>query len=67
MQLKAAKIITRRRIWRSAKEGREGPDVPDVGLLHFLAVRRAVMSSVIRCRRGLMDFSGIESSCLTWG
>jgi hypothetical protein len=30
MQLKAAKVLARGRVWRSAEEGREGPDVPDV-------------------------------------
>ena len=34
MQLKAAKVLARRRIRRSAEEGCEGSDVPDVILLH---------------------------------
>jgi hypothetical protein len=37
MQLKAAKVIARGRVRRPAEEGREGFDVPDVGLLNLLA------------------------------
>jgi hypothetical protein len=29
--------------------------------------RRALMSSIMRCRSGLMGLSDIESSCLAWG
>jgi hypothetical protein len=38
MQLQATKVVARGRVGRPAEDGREGPDVPDVGLVHFLAV-----------------------------
>jgi hypothetical protein len=65
MQLKAAKVIARRRVRRTAEEGREGPDLPDVGLLHFLAVtaRRHVVDHALTQRADwLVGHS--ESSCL---
>jgi hypothetical protein len=68
MQLKAAKIIARGRVRRPSEEGREAPDVPDVGLLHFLAVtpRRHVVDQALTQRvDGLVGHS--ESSCLAWG
>src|SRR5271166_4606031 len=36
MQSISAKVLARRRIWRPPEEGREGPDVPDIVLLHLL-------------------------------
>src|SRR5271170_5797546 len=52
MQLKAAKVIARGRVRRPAEEGREGSDVPDVGLLDFLAVtaRRHVVDHALTQR-----------------
>jgi len=65
--LKAAKVLPRRRIWRPAEEGREVPHVPNVVPLGASVNRRAVMSSIMRWRNGLMGLSGIEGSCLAWG
>jgi len=48
MQLKAAKVLPRRHIWRPAEEGREGPHVPNVIPLGVFGERRAVMSSIMR-------------------
>ena len=68
MQLKAAKVLLRRRIWRPAEEGREVPDVPDVVLLDFSVepARRHVVDHALTQRAdGLVGHR--ESSCLAWG
>ena len=62
MQLKTAKVLARRRVRRPAEEGREGSDVPDVGLLHLLAKTARVMSSIMRGRSGLMGLSDIAKA-----
>jgi hypothetical protein len=67
MQLEAAGIVARGRVRRPAEEGREVPDVPDVGLLRFLAVttRRHVDQALTKRANELVGHS--ESSCLAWG
>ena len=68
MQLKTAKVIARGRVRRLAEEGREGSDVPDVGLLHLLAItaRSHVVDHALTQRAdGFVGDS--ESSCLAWG
>jgi hypothetical protein len=62
MQLKAAKIVARRGVRRPAEEGRKGPDMPNVVLPGRFAEPRAVMSSIKRCRSGLMGLSGIAKA-----
>ena len=68
MQLIAAKVLARRRVRRPAEEGREGPHVPDVVLLHLLLepARRHVVDHALTQRAdGLVGHR--ESSCLAWG
>src|SRR5271166_1831894 len=68
MQLKAPKVLARRRIWRPAEEGRESPDVSDVVLLHLLlepARRHVVDHALTQRANGLLRHR--ESSCLAWG
>ena len=68
MQLISAKVLARGRVRRTAEEGREVPDVPDVVLLHLLLepARRHVVDHALAQRAdGLVEHR--ESSCLAWG
>ena len=68
VQLKAAKVLARRRVRRPAEEGREGPDVPDVILPHLLlepARRHVVDHALAKRADGLLEHR--EDSCLAWG
>jgi len=67
MQLKAAKIFARRRVRRSAEEGREVPHVANVVPLGVFAepARRHVVDHALPQRAdGLVRHR--ESSCLAW-
>jgi hypothetical protein len=66
-QLKAAKVLARRRVRQPAEEGREGPDVPDLILLHLLlepARRHVVDHALAKRADGLLEHR--EDSCLAW-
>jgi hypothetical protein len=68
MQLKAAKIVARRRIGRPAEESREGPNMPNVVLPSRFAeaARGHVVDHALAQRAdGLVGHH--ESSCLAWG
>ena len=68
MQLKAAKIVARRRVRRPAEEGREIPYIPNVVLLGRFAepARRHVVDQALpQWADGLGRHR--ESSCLAWG
>src|SRR5208282_1159271 len=68
MHLKTAKVLARGGVRRTAEEGREGPDVPDVILLHLLleTARRHVVDHALTQRPdGLVEHR--ESSCLASG
>ena len=67
MQLKAAKVLVRRRIWRPAEEGREASYIPDVVLLGLLIEMARVMSSIMRWRNGLMGLSSIAKAPVSHG
>jgi hypothetical protein len=66
MQLKAAKIVARRRVRRPAEEGRKGPDMPKSVRVASLN-RRAVMSSIKRCLSGLMGLADIAKAPVSNG
>src|SRR5271166_1942640 len=68
MQLKAAKVLPRRRIWRPAEEGREDPHVPSIvslGVFGEPARRHVVDHALTQRADGLVGHR--ESSCLAWG
>src|ERR1700722_18360666 len=68
MQLKAAKVLLRRRIWRPAEEGRKHSHIPNVvplGVLIETARRHVVDHALAQRADGLVEHR--ESSCLTWG
>ena len=54
MQLEATNVLTAGGVRRTTQEGGKVPDVSSVTLLRFLLKRRAVMSSVMRWRDGLV-------------
>src|ERR1700733_8940652 len=68
MQLKAAKVLLRRRIWRPAEEGRKHSHIPNVvplGVLIETARRHVVDHALAQRADGLVEHR--ESSCLAWG
>jgi hypothetical protein len=68
MQLKAAKIVARRRVRRPAEEGREVPHIANVVLLGGFTKpprRHVVDHALPQWADGLGGHR--ESSCLAWG
>src|SRR3984957_12391511 len=68
LQLKAAKVLLRRRIWRPAEEGRKHSHIPNVvplGVLIETARGHVVDHALAQRADGLVEHR--ESSCLAWG
>ena len=68
IQLKAAKVLPRRRIWRPAEEDREDSYVSNViplGVFGEPARRHVVDHALTQRADGLVEQR--ESSCLAWG
>ncbi|MDP2333516.1 MAG: hypothetical protein Q8M19_22795 [Reyranella sp.] len=63
MKLIAAYVFEARGIGRAAEEGGEVLDPLHVVMLGFGANLRIVMSSIMRCRSGLMALSVMGDAC----